>query len=199
LVKFAGAGPGRQALLAEFLAGRLGRHWALPIPEAIVVRVDASLPRAGTDEFWDVLSASEGLNLAIKMIPNAKNVVPDFTLPAETLGPMRAYDELLVNWDRTALSRNLMRDEAGKLWWIDHGSCRFLQAALTKQAPRLPSNHFLAGGGAQPACAVPCPERAFVEDLVRCAPREWVASLGVDPMVLASELHEYFRRNLQGG
>jgi len=56
LVKFSGAGPGPDALLAEYIANALGRLWGLPIPAAKPVRWDLSVPRAGTDEFWDVLA-----------------------------------------------------------------------------------------------------------------------------------------------
>ncbi len=196
LVKFSGAGPGPQALLAEFLANRLARHWGLPVPDTELVRLDSSLVRAGTDEFWDVLAASDGINLAIRKIPEARNVVPDLELPTATLGPMRAFDSLLLNWDRTALSQNLLRDEGGKLWWIDHGSCRFLQAALRRQRSQLPSNHFMADVDLEGAYALPCPDLGATQELLKLTPDSWIRSLGVERKKLATDLHDYLRRNL---
>ena len=196
LVKFSGAGPGPQALLAEFLANRLARHWGLPVPDTEVVRLDKSLVRAGTDEFWDVLAASDGFNLAIRKIPEALNVVPDLSISPTALGQMRAFDSLMVNWDRTTLSRNLMRDSDGKLWWIDHGSCRFLQAALKKQTSQLPSNHFLADVNLEGVHALPCPDLGATQELLRLAPDSWIRSFRVERKKLASDLHDYLRQNL---
>jgi hypothetical protein len=198
LVKFAGAGPGREALLAEHVANALGRHWGLPIPETQVVWLDPTIEKAGTDEFWDVLAASAGHNLAIKKISQAENVVPDTSLPMATLDSMRAFDALLANWDRTALSRNLLRDSAGTLWWIDHGSCRFLHALSARSAPKLPANHFLATSApaAFDARAFVCPDQAVLERLVDSAPVEWVAALGGSAERLLPALEEYLRSAL---
>lgn len=191
LLKFAGAGPGRDALVAEFIANQLGGLWGLPIPECKPVLLDASLPRAGTDEFWDVLAASEGWNLAIRTIPNASNRIPSTDLPASTLAQICAYDTLLVNWDRTTLSRNLMEDEHGALWWIDHGSCRFLHA-LHERRPLLPSTHFLYGVQQQIGTfALPTPDRQEIESLVAGIPEPWLAETGRDPTGLADQLYEY--------
>ena len=109
LIKFAGAGPGREALLAEYIANGLGRYWGLPIPAAMPVLLDEAVPRAGTDEFWDVLDASVGWNLAIRTIEGAVDLVPDASLPRVALESISAFDTVLANWDRTPMSRNLMR------------------------------------------------------------------------------------------
>lgn len=195
VVKFSGAGPGTDALLAELVANCLGRAWGLPIPETMPVVLDSSVERAGTDEFWDVLAASEGWNLAIKTVPNAVNVVPDTTLPRSTLESIAAFDALMVNWDRTGLSRNLLRDEAGELWWIDHGSCRFLHKLATRQRPALPSTHFLYDTSlAIERVSLPVLERARVEPVLRRIPDPWLANTDVDRGRLGEQLLEYLHR-----
>jgi hypothetical protein len=198
LVKFSAAGPGPSALLAEFLANGLGRLWGLPIPETQAVWLDADVAQAGTDEFWDVLAGSAGPNLGIRKISNAENVVPELSLPRMTLGPLAVFDTLFHNWDRTALSRNLLRDPKGALWWIDHGSCRFVHALHRAEAPTLPSNHFMATALTRPRdlALLPCPERRAVEKLVAAVPLPWLGSMDMDPSELASSLYDYLLRAL---
>lgn len=199
LVKFSGAGPGPDALLAEFLANRLGRLWGLPIPEAQIVWLDAGITKAGTDEFWDVLAGSAGPNLGIEKISDAENVVPDLGLPSSSKMGLAAFDALVHNWDRTALSRNLLRDPRGMLWWIDHGSCRFLHALHLVDTPTLPSNHFLVDyncEGLEPVF-LPCPERRAVEEMVAAVPSAWVESIGMDQDSLKTNLYAYLVRTLR--
>ena len=192
LVKFAGAGPGPRALLAEFIANGLGQLWGLPIPRAIAVGLDSSVPRAGTDEFWDVLAASQGGNLAIEVIPGAASVVPDTELPQDTLESMLAYDTVMVNWDRTALSRNLLRDESGVLWWIDHGSCRYLHHLDAGSPAALPSNHFLFEhrDGVE-ARALPPIDARLVQQLLASVPHQWMTAGGFEVSSLAEQLVAY--------
>ncbi len=191
------------ALLAEYIANSLGRLWGLPIPECKPVFLDKELPRAGTDEFWDVLSASEGWNLAIRTIPNAENHTPSLQLPAHTLAAMVAFDTLLANWDRTALSRNLMRDEHGTLWWIDHGSCRFLHNLKNPQAPKLPQTHFLfAAMNSSAPVPLPAPLPTFdlpvIRQLVAQVPSQWLLMAKTSPSKLATELCDYLRLSTKG-
>ena len=199
LVKFAGAGPGREALLAEHVANSLGRLWNLPIPESKPVLLDSSVPRAGTDEFWDVLTASEGSNLAIRTIPNAVNLTPNTQLPRAAQELMLAFDLLLVNWDRSAQSRNLLRDVSGQLWSIDHGSCRFLHHLQSQARPNLPSTHFLFDSRdeltPQP---LPMLDDSSIYDVLSGVPESWLEAAGRDRSSLGEQLVEYLRRELSG-
>ncbi len=199
LVKFSGSGPGVDALLAEYIANSLGRLWGFPIPECKPVLLDKELPRAGTDEFWDVLSASEGWNLSIRTIPNAENHTPSLQLPAHTLAAMLSFDTLLANWDRTTLSRNLMRDEQGKLWWIDHGSCRFLHNLKNQKVPQLPQTHFLfAPMDSIAVLPLPALGLPVIRELVAQVPSQWLLTSKTSPSKLATELCDYLRIGTKG-
>src|SRR5437660_10323189 len=66
VVKFRGAGQGPKALIAELVAGEIGRALGLPVPEIVLVEVDPALGRAEPDgEIQALLKASAGLNLAL--------------------------------------------------------------------------------------------------------------------------------------
>lgn len=195
IVKFAGAGPGRDSLLAECIANRLGRSWGFPIPETMPVYLDSSVERVGTDEFWGVLDASAGWNLGIRYIEGAVDVVPAPDLPRKVLEAMAAFDATLMNWDRTQLSRNLLLDSAKKLWWIDHGSCRFLHSVDNPCPPELPRTHFLWDHWSD-VSITPLPKRS-TREISACfegVPDEWIHYLGFDRIPLQRALLEFLAR-----
>ena len=201
LVKFVGAGPGPSALLAELVANSLGRLWGLPIPQAEPVVLDATVPRAGTDEFWDVLDASRGLNLGIKLIPDATDTIPSSEAFGPRLSALVAFDTLMENWDRTELSRNLLKDANDKLWWIDHGSCRFLHNLETLSRPALPSNHFMAGQKLSDPGApftLPALSSEAVHALIAESPGPWSQNHG-SASKLADKLVRYIHAGTNGG
>src|SRR6202050_5902954 len=66
VVKFRGAGQGPLALVAELVAGEIGRALGVTVPEIIFIEVDAALGRNEPDaEIRHLLKASTGLNLAL--------------------------------------------------------------------------------------------------------------------------------------
>ena len=66
VLKFRGAGQGPLALVAELIAGEIGRALALEVPEVVRVDVDAALGRNEEDpEIRDLLKASVGVNLGL--------------------------------------------------------------------------------------------------------------------------------------
>ena len=72
VVKFRGAGQGPRALIAELVAGEIGRALGLLIPEIVMIEVDPVLGRAEPDsEIQSLLKASGGLNLALDFLPGA--------------------------------------------------------------------------------------------------------------------------------
>src|SRR6195256_4108919 len=65
VLKFRGAGQGPKALIAELLAGEIGRAAGLPVPEIVFVELPAELARTEPDsEIRSLIAASAGLNIA---------------------------------------------------------------------------------------------------------------------------------------
>src|ERR1700690_2828284 len=72
VTKFRGAGQGALALVAELVAGEIGRALGLKVPEVVLVNVDAALGRNEEDpEIRELLKASIGLNLALDYLPGS--------------------------------------------------------------------------------------------------------------------------------
>src|SRR5918994_4405186 len=62
VVKFRGAGQGPRALVAEWLAGEIGRALGLLVPDIVAIDVDGSLGDAETEkELKDLVRTSDGL------------------------------------------------------------------------------------------------------------------------------------------
>ncbi len=181
VVKFRGAGPGPQALVAEMVVNTLAIHWGYPVPAARPIWLGPSVPRVGTDELWDVLDASAGWNLGIAWIADANNVaLADHpSLDAAATAAIAVIDPLFVNLDRTTLSNNVLVDAAGTHWLIDHGSCLFA-GRLAEERPvfELAVNHFLRD--APPAPAVPPPTDATaIAAVLAPMPRDWLDAVGL--------------------
>src|SRR6516225_1100411 len=61
VLKFRGAGQGPKALIAELVAGEVGRALGLPVPEIVFLELDAVLGRSEPDfEIQALVKASEG-------------------------------------------------------------------------------------------------------------------------------------------
>src|SRR3989449_914232 len=72
VLKFRGAGQGPKALIAELVAGEIGRALGLPIPEIVFVELDPDLARTEPDpEIQELIRASAGLNLALDYLPGS--------------------------------------------------------------------------------------------------------------------------------
>src|SRR5437016_10994501 len=66
VLKFRGAGQGPLALVAELIAGEIGRALGLKVPELVLVDVDQALGRnEGDPEIQSPLAPSLGLNPAL--------------------------------------------------------------------------------------------------------------------------------------
>ena len=131
VAKFRGAGQGPKALVAEVIAGELGRALGLRIPELVLLDVDPRLASAEPDEeIQDLLAASVGLNLGVDFLPGAlpfspvAGPFPDGTLAADIVW----FDALVTNVDRTARNTNLLTWH-GHLWLIDHGASLYFHHA----------------------------------------------------------------------
>lgn len=126
VLKFRGAGQGPKALIAELVAGEIGRALGLPVPEIVFVELDEAL--AGTEpdpEIQDLLKASVGLNLALDYLPGSVTYDPVVEkLPAELASSVVWFDAYTTNVDRTPRNANMLMWHK-RLWLIDHGAALF--------------------------------------------------------------------------
>ena len=127
VVKFRGAGQGPLALVAELVAGEIGRALGLRVPELVFAEVDAALGRNEPDqEIRDLLKASVGMNLALDYLPGSTMFDPAAgdRADARTASMAVWFDAFVMNVDRTARNANLLCWHK-ELYFIDHGAALF--------------------------------------------------------------------------
>jgi hypothetical protein len=127
VVKFRGAGQGILALIAELIAGEIGRVLGLRVPEIILIEIDAALGRNEPDyEIRQLLKGSAGLNLALDYLPGSTMFDPAArdVAPADEASMMIWFDAFVQNVDRTPRNANLLVWHR-KLHPIDHGAALF--------------------------------------------------------------------------
>jgi hypothetical protein len=127
VLKFFGAGQGPKALVAEVVAGELGRALGLPVPELVLVELDPVIGRAEPDpEIQDLLLASGGTNLGVDFLPGARPFSPAAGPPPdpELAAAVVWLDALVTNVDRTPQNPNLLWWHR-RLWLIDHGAALY--------------------------------------------------------------------------
>mgnify|MGYP000933828603 CR=1 FL=1 len=124
VLKFRGAGQGPLALVAELIAGELGRLLGLKVPEIVLVNVDEAFGRNERDEeIRDLLRASAGLNLALDFLPGSVMFDPaagDSAAP-DLASAVVWFDAFVANVDRTVRNPNLLFWHR-TLYLIDHGA-----------------------------------------------------------------------------
>lgn len=187
VVKFHGAGQGPGALVAELVAGELGRAVGLPVPELSLIEVPAELGRAEPDpEVRELIETSPGLNLAMDFLPGA---LP-FTLPSagnridrDRAAEILFFDGLITNIDRTPRNPNLLVWH-GQTSLIDHGAAFFRQHGRPlAETVRLPTaalaEHVMLPAtdrGALEAAAgrMSGPALAAVPGILDLVPDEWL-------------------------
>ncbi|MBL8212837.1 MAG: aminotransferase class I and II [Bryobacterales bacterium] len=127
VLKFRGAGQGPLALVAEWIAGEIGRAVGLPVPEIVLMEIDAALGRNEPDqEIHDLLRASIGLNLAIDYLPGSLMFDPAVPgqVPADVASLAVWFDAFVTNVDRTPRNPNLLCWHK-RLYFIDHGAALY--------------------------------------------------------------------------
>jgi hypothetical protein len=128
VVKFHGAAQGPKALVAEVIAGELGRALGLPVPELVLVDVDPALAGVEPDPWvGELLERSPGINLGLDFLPGSMTFdpradgAPDVDLAASIVW----FDALVTNTDRSPRNPNLLSWHR-RLWLIDHGASLFI-------------------------------------------------------------------------
>ena len=137
VLKFRGAGQGPKALVAELVAGEIGRILGLLVPEIVFVELDPALARTEPDpEIQDLIRASAGLNLALDYLPGAIAFdllvdKPDPELASEIVW----FDAFVTNVDRTPRNTNLLVWHH-RVWLIDHGASLYFHHAWANYLER---------------------------------------------------------------
>ena len=124
VLKFRGAGQGPKALIAELVAGEIGRALGLSVPEIVFMELDEALGRSEPDfEIQALVKASVGLNLALDYLPGS---LAFDALDVPTVDPLLAssivwFDAYVTNVDRTPRNTNMLFWHK-QLYLIDHGA-----------------------------------------------------------------------------
>ena len=127
VMKFVGSGQGRKALIAELVAGEIGRAVGLRVPEIVFIHLDPELgPSEPDPEIFDLLRASVGLNLGLRFLPKAFAYTPILQPPldADLASAIVWFDAYVTNVDRTPRNVNILLWEK-QLWLIDHGAALY--------------------------------------------------------------------------
>ena len=210
VMKFRGAGQGRKALIAEIVAGELARKLQLPIPEIVLVELDADMARTEPDpEIQHLIRASAGLNLALDYLPGSVNYDPLVDRPDPELASRIVwFDAFVANVDRTARNTNMLLWHR-RLNLIDHGAALYFHhdwanaanAASGRFAPikdhvLLPLASEIALIDADMAGRI-APE--LVDSIVQLLPESWLAD---EPGFADAEQHrrayaDYLNRRVQ--
>jgi hypothetical protein len=130
VLKFRGAGQGPKALIAELVAGEIGRLAGLPVPEIVFAELPPDLARTEPDaEIQSLIGASAGLNLALDYLPGSVTFDPLVFQPdAKLASAIVWFDAFVCNVDRTARNVNMLMWHR-RLWLIDHGAALYFHHA----------------------------------------------------------------------
>lgn len=187
VMKFVGAGQGAKALIAELVAGEIGRALGLRVPELAFIELDAAIgPLEPNAEIMDLLKASAGLNLGLCFLPGALAYSP---LLRRRLDPHLAsaivwFDAYITNVDRTIRNTNILiwQDE---LWLIDQGAALYFHhdwrdylARSRSPFPYIKDHVLLRYASALPAAdaaAKALLTPALIRDIVAEVPDVWLA------------------------
>lgn len=184
VLKFRGAGQGKNALIAELIGGEVARQLGLHVPELVFANLDVAFGRIeGDEEIQDLLKASVGRNLAAHYLSGAVTFDPVVTpIDAALASRIVWLDSLLLNVDRTARNTNLLWWHR-EVWVIDHGASLYFHHSWQdweqrpKPFPRI-KDHVLLPAATQlreinDSCRqVLSPE--VIKEIVSLIPDEWL-------------------------
>jgi hypothetical protein len=191
VLKFRGAGQGRKALIAELVAGEIGRRLDLLVPEVVLARLAPELGRSEPDpEIQGLLKRSTGLNLALDYLPGSLGFDPLVEPPGSDLASRIVwFDALVTNVDRTPRNTNLLVWH-DRLWLIDHGASLYfhhnwpagdgeaLEAASRRPFAGTRDHVLLPFAGSIPeadAALTPLLTPDVLREVVDLIPAEWLA------------------------
>ena len=187
VMKFVGAGQGPKALIAEVLAGEIGRALGLQVPELVLMELDPRLGRSEPNaEIQDLLRASGGrLNLGLRYLPNAFEFNTLLKPPPNShlASTIVWFDAYVTNVDRTSRNVNLLIWQ-DNLWLIDHGATLYFHHNWNDYLKRSKSPFSQIKDDSLISSASALPEAdqilrprltpALIHDIVKLVPDEWL-------------------------
>jgi len=189
VVKLRGAGQGLKALIAELIAGELGRAVGLRVPEIVFIELSSAIADAEPDpEISDLLEASAGLNLALDYLPGSITFDPVAGKAPDAAYASRVvlFDSFVINIDRSPKNPNLLSWH-DHVWLIDHGASLYFHHGWgpkdqldESQSPFAPvRQHVLLPWATALTEAASALRAAFTQDLVERVvdqiPAEWLS------------------------
>lgn len=184
VAKFRGAGQGLKVLIAEVIVGELARRLSVPVPDLVVIELDAAIGRVEPDqEVQELLLASTGSNLGVDFLPRALGYDGVSFRPDPAVAAMILWlDALTVNVDRTWRNPNLLVWHH-QLWAIDHGAALLFQHTWPGPAefaarPYSIDDHALAEYGRGLPVAnqelAPLVTEELLTEVVSLVPEDWL-------------------------
>jgi hypothetical protein len=212
VVKFRGAGQGILALVAEVLAGEIGRALGLRVPEIVLMEIDEALGRNEPEyEIRRLLNASTGINLALDYLPGSTMFDPAARdmAPVDEASLLVWFDSFTLNIDRTPRNANLLVWHR-KLYPIDHGAALYFHHDWPSREKKIAApfaeieRHILLPWAKEIKQAAKTAHEKLTEPVLRgiveLVPDAWLESIAGD--VSASERRagymEFFQRRLEG-
>jgi hypothetical protein len=207
IVKLLGAAQGRKALVAELVAGEIGRALGLRVPELVLVEVDRALSESEPDpEIAEPLERSAGVNLGLDYLPGSVTFDPLAGPPvdAATASLVVLFDALAMNVDRTPRNTNILLWHR-QHWLIDHGAALYVHHGwpvadpLASSADTFPeiAQHVLLPRAteldAAAATVVTRLDAALLSRIVDELPDDWLGESGHAP----AEERDVYRRWLE--
>ena len=210
VVKFRGAGQGALALVAELIAGEIGRALGLNIPDIVFVNIDEALGRNEPDyEIRELIKRSVGSNLALDYLPGSTmfDRAANDKITPEVASLAVWFDAFTQNVDRTARNANLLMWHC-KPYFIDHGAALYFQHDWATMPLKIDSpfveiaQHILLPWASQiPSASQVAHQRlnaAVFAEIVAGVPNEWLnaARPGAGPGEIRAAYTDFFVRRL---
>jgi len=191
VLKFRGAGHGPLALVAEIICAELARRLGLRVPELALGWLDPRIAASEPDqEIQELLTASEGLNLAIDYLPGSAGFDPlGWILDEDFASELLWFDALTLNVDRTWRNPNLLVWH-GNFWLIDHGAALYFHHDWSRADPGKPfdARHHIAADRAKRlaeahARLAPQVTQSLLGAVTALVPGEWWGERGAEAYI----------------
>jgi hypothetical protein len=191
VLKFRGAGQGPLALVAEIICAGIARRAGFNVPELALAWLDGKIAASEPDqEIQELLTASEGLNLAVDYLPGSAGFDPlGWSVGEDFASELLWLDALMLNVDRSWRNPNMLVWH-GNFWLIDHGAALYFHHDWSRADPAKPydaRNHVVRDRAKRLAAAherlAPLVTPELVAEVTADVPAEWFGTRGAGAYV----------------